>query len=77
MFNTNSRIEKINLGRYKYQVISCVTDNDPMNPLRVKWLTPGPDGFIPPHQKLESVPRMSEVGLDPVSGIKSDGSLSS
>ena len=71
-FYTNSRVETINLGRYKYQVISCVADDDPVNPMRVKWLTPGPDGFIPPHEKLESVPRMSEVGLDPVVGTKSD-----
>lgn len=71
-FYTNSRVETINLGRYKYQVISCVADDDPVNPMRVKWLTPGPDGFIPPHEKLELVPRMSEVGLDPVVGAKSD-----
>jgi hypothetical protein len=71
-FYTNSRIEPINLGRYKYQVISCVTDADPVNSMRVKWLTPGPDGFVPPHEKLESGPRMSEVGLDPVAGTNSD-----
>ena len=71
-FYTNSRVENINLGRFKYQVISCVTDSDPTNSMRVKWLTPGPDGFVPPHQKLESGARMSEVGLDPVAGTNSD-----
>lgn len=57
-FHTNSRLDPIAQGNFRYGVISCVDHNDPLNDLKVHWLIPGPHGWVPPAEILESVPRM-------------------
>jgi hypothetical protein len=58
-FQTNSRLDPLTSGPYKFGVVSCVNHNDPINPLYVHWLIPGPHGWVPAREKLESVLRMT------------------
>src|ERR1051325_10309072 len=60
-FFTNSRLGPPTVPGYGKSVRSCVTHNDPINELRVKWLIPGPDGWVPPGKALESLPRDTNV----------------
>jgi len=56
-FRTNSRIEAPPLRGYKHGIVSCVMHDDPINPLYVKWVIPGPHGWVPAKQNLDSLAR--------------------
>ncbi|WP_316178081.1 hypothetical protein [Bradyrhizobium sp. SZCCHNS30591] len=56
-FKTNSRVDFSYLKGYKHTVISCISHDDPINPLYVKWVIPGPHGWVPAKQRLESLAR--------------------
>jgi hypothetical protein len=58
-FETNSRLDALPSGPYKFGVVSCVSHNDPVNSLYVHWLIPGPHVWVPPKEILESVLRMT------------------
>jgi hypothetical protein len=55
---TTSRVDTMSFGAYRYGVISCVDQNDPINFLYTNWLIPGPHGWTPPNGKLESTARL-------------------
>src|SRR5262249_22249869 len=60
-FETASRVDPVNPangGQYRFGVVSCVDHNDPINELYVRWLIPGPHGWVPAREKLESTPRL-------------------
>ncbi len=59
-FRTTSRIEPLAAGRYHFGVISCADQDDARNHLYVRWLIPGPHGWIPPGGMLESTARLRE-----------------
>src|SRR3954469_21057716 len=61
-FNTNSRVETLSAGDYKFGIVSCVANNDGTNPVYVHWLIPGPHGWAPPKETLNSAPRFSKDG---------------
>ena len=48
-------------GDFQFGIVSCVTNPDPSNPLRVNWLIPGPDGWVQPSDRLYSVPRLTNA----------------
>jgi hypothetical protein len=65
-FETNSLFEQvgkldsvIDAGKFKYGIVSCVSNPDPKYPLYVRWLIPGPAGWVQPNGKLESAPRLT------------------
>jgi len=45
-FKTNSRADASDLKGYKHSIISCISHDDPINPLYVKWVIPGPHGWV-------------------------------
>ncbi len=57
-FETNSRLDPTTLDGYKSGIVSCVSNLDAKFPLYVHWLIPGPHGWAPAGQKLESVARL-------------------
>ena len=57
-FETNSRLDPTTLDGYKSGIVSCVSNLDTKFPLYVHWLIPGPHGWAPAGQKLESVARL-------------------
>src|SRR5579871_1090580 len=61
-FVTNSRIDKPLTTGHKSGIISCVIHDDKINFLRVHWMIPGPDGWVPPGgQPLSSLPRDTDI----------------
>jgi hypothetical protein len=60
-FKTNSGLGAPPLKGYKYGIVSCVTHDDPVNPLYVKWVIPGPHGWVPAKQSLDSLARATNV----------------
>jgi hypothetical protein len=66
-FDTNSRTAQVDPaenGGFSLGVISCVQNNDAANPLYVRWLIPGPDGWPPPGFHLETA-RLRNPGQVP------------
>lgn len=59
-FESNSRLDPMAFGEYRFGITSCVKNNDTANPLYVRWLIPGPHGWVPSRQTLESAPRLSK-----------------
>jgi hypothetical protein len=59
-FETNSRADPVKFRQYKAGLVSCVSNNDKTNPLYAHWLIPGPRGWVPANDKLESTPRLIE-----------------
>jgi hypothetical protein len=57
-FETNSRLDPSTLPGFKSGIVSCVGNLDTKYPLYVHWLIPGPHGWAPAGQKLESVARL-------------------
>jgi hypothetical protein len=59
-FETNSRVDIMTYLQFKSGIVSCVANNDPEYPVYVRWLLPGPKGWVPPKGRgiLESVPRL-------------------
>jgi hypothetical protein len=64
-FTTNSRVGPPPLPGYKAGIVSCVTHDDPLNPLYVRWVIPGPHGYVPPKRRLESVARATNLDKPP------------
>lgn len=58
-FESNSRIEPQQVGNYRFGIISCVKNNDSKNSVYVRWLIPGPNGWVPIGERLESTPRLT------------------
>jgi len=58
-FNTNSRVESVAFSQFRYQVISCVHNNDGQYPVWVHWFIPAVKGFVPANKFQESTPRLS------------------
>jgi hypothetical protein len=64
-FDTNSRtvqVDPAENGGFSLGVISCVQNNDPADPLYVRWLIPGPDGWALQGFHLESGARLRNPG---------------
>jgi hypothetical protein len=63
-FETNSRVVPIDelsstpAGLYKYGIVSCISNKDLSYPIEANWLVPGPDGWVPAGEKLDSVPHL-------------------
>lgn len=64
-FETTSRLDPMQVGRYNYGVVSCADHNDPNNFLYINWLIPGPHGWAPPNGKLESAARLRKDNQAP------------
>jgi hypothetical protein len=60
-FNTNSRVEPYSAGasQFRYQIISCVHNNDSQYPVWVQWFIPQVRGFVPGNKLQQSTPRLS------------------
>jgi hypothetical protein len=60
-FNTNSRVEPYppTSSQWRYQVISCVHNNDRQYPVWVQWFIPSVKGFVHVNSSQESTPRLS------------------
>jgi hypothetical protein len=64
-FDTNSRtvqVDPAENGGFSLGVVSCVQNNNMANPLYVRWLIPGPDGWAPQGFHLESGTRLRNPG---------------
>jgi hypothetical protein len=46
-FETNSRVERANYQKYKFEIVSCVVNHDKVYPIYVRWFIPGFNGWVP------------------------------
>lgn len=57
-FDTNSRQQATKVDGFKSEIVACVKNHDKQYPLHVDWLIPGPHGWAPPENILESAARL-------------------
>jgi hypothetical protein len=73
-FDTNSRQQATKVDGFKSEIVSCVMNYDKQYPLHVDWLIPGPHGWAPPANILESVARqIADERVRPYPGCLSYG----